>query len=204
MGRNPMSPHPYSLLLAQESATARASQTPARQLAHHLPSLSCLYLQGHCEQKLFDNTIYDHCIIMGVVLELKVLLREGDWNVWPFGFDEGSLYSNMLYPSLCLFFLLLVSWLRTWAAREWEHQLRSRRWHGLSSLRSHCQCRGQEWVHRRWAPMLVTRSQMLWIKNKATQSLIIRDLRLPKQYLPEDIMLIRRRSWMTFLHHFNV
>jgi hypothetical protein len=64
-------------------------------------------------QKPYDNTRYDHCIIMGVVLQLKVLLRKGDWNVWPFGFDEGSLYSNMLYPSLCLFFLLFVSWLRT-------------------------------------------------------------------------------------------
>jgi hypothetical protein len=31
-------------------------------------------------------------------------------------------------------------------------------------------------------------------KNKATQLLIIRDLRLPKDYLPMDIMIIRRRS----------
>jgi hypothetical protein len=32
-------------------------------------------------QKPFDNTRYDHCINMGVILELKVLLREGDWYV---------------------------------------------------------------------------------------------------------------------------
>jgi hypothetical protein len=26
-----------------------------------------------------------------VIFELKVLLREGDWDVGPFGFDEGSM-----------------------------------------------------------------------------------------------------------------
>jgi hypothetical protein len=30
-------------------------------------------------QKPFDNTRYDHCIIMGVILELKVFLGECDW-----------------------------------------------------------------------------------------------------------------------------
>jgi hypothetical protein len=58
-----------------------------------------------------------------------------------------------------------------------------------------------KWVHRRWASMLVTCSQMLWIKNKATQLLIIRDLHLLKYYLPMDKMIIRRRSWRTCLHH---
>jgi hypothetical protein len=43
-------------------------------------------------------------------------------------------------------------------------------------------------------------SQMLWIKNKATQLLSIGDLRLPKHYLPMDIMIIGRRSWRTCLH----
>jgi hypothetical protein len=27
-----------------------------------------------------------------------------------FGLDEGSLHSNMLYPSLCFLLLLLISW----------------------------------------------------------------------------------------------
>jgi hypothetical protein len=49
--------------------------------------------------------------------------------------------------------------------------------------------------------VLVTYSRMLWIKNKATQLLIIRDLCLPKHYLLMDIMIIRRRSWRTCLHH---
>ena len=31
----------------------------------------------------------------------------------PFRFDEGSLDSDMLYPSLSLFFLPLVSWFKT-------------------------------------------------------------------------------------------
>ena len=42
--------------------------------------------------------------------------------------------------------------------------------------------------------LLVTCSWMLWIKNKATQLLIIRDLHLPKHYFPKGIMIIRQRS----------
>jgi hypothetical protein len=49
--------------------------------------------------------------------------------------------------------------------------------------------------------MLVTCSKMLWIKNKATQLLIITDLRLPKHYLHMGIMFIRRRFKRTYLHH---
>jgi hypothetical protein len=57
------------------------------------------------------------------------------------------------------------------------------------------------WVHPRWSPMLVTCSQMLWVKNKATQLLIVKHLRPPKHYSPMSIILIRRRSWRTYLHH---
>jgi hypothetical protein len=45
---------------------------------------------------------------VGIILELKVLLRESDWHMRPFGFDVGSLYSNTLYPSLNFLLLLLV------------------------------------------------------------------------------------------------
>jgi hypothetical protein len=48
--------------------------------------------------------------------------------------------------------------------------------------------------------VLVTCSQMLWIKNKATQLLKIKDLRPSKHYLLLDIMISRRRSWRTSLH----
>jgi hypothetical protein len=51
------------------------------------------------------------------------------------------------------------------------------------------------------AMVLITCSQMLWIKNKATQMLIITDLHLSKHYLHMGIMLIRRRSRRTYLHH---
>jgi hypothetical protein len=64
-------------------------------------------------QKPFDNTRYDHSIIMWVVLELKVFLGECDWYMRPLGFDEGSLHSNMLYPCLCFLLLLLIGWFRT-------------------------------------------------------------------------------------------
>jgi hypothetical protein len=50
---------------------------------------------------------------MGVVLELKVFLRECDWYMGPLGFDEGSLHSNMVYPSLCFLLLFLIGWFRT-------------------------------------------------------------------------------------------
>jgi hypothetical protein len=49
--------------------------------------------------------------------------------------------------------------------------------------------------------LLVTCYQILLIKNKATQSLRIRDLRLLKHYLHMSIMLIRQRSRRTYLHH---
>jgi hypothetical protein len=56
-------------------------------------------------------TRYNHGIFVWVVFELKVLLRESDWNMRPFGFDIGPLHCNMLYPSLGFLLLLLVGWL---------------------------------------------------------------------------------------------
>jgi hypothetical protein len=73
---------------------------------------TCVY-KDVVHQEPLDDTRYDHCIIMRVVLELKVFMGEGDWYVRPLGLDEGSPHSNMLYPSLCLLLLLLVSWFRT-------------------------------------------------------------------------------------------
>jgi hypothetical protein len=65
--------------------------------------------QNIMDQKSLDDTRYDHSIIVRVIFKLKVLLGEGDWDVGPFGFDEGSLHPNMLYPSLRFLLLLLVS-----------------------------------------------------------------------------------------------
>jgi hypothetical protein len=48
--------------------------------------------------------------------------------------------------------------------------------------------------------VLVTCSQMLWIKNKTTKLSNIKDLCPPKHYLLSDIMIFRRRSWRTRLH----
>jgi hypothetical protein len=59
-------------------------------------------------------------------------------------------------------------------------------------------------VHRRWAPMLVTCSQILYIKNKTTQLLMVKDLRPSKHYVLSDIMIFRRRSRMTYLHHLSI
>jgi hypothetical protein len=73
---------------------------------------ACVY-KDIVNPKPFDNIRYDHCIIMGVVLELKVFLGECDWYMRPLGFDEGSLHSNMLYPSLCFLLLLLIGWFKT-------------------------------------------------------------------------------------------
>jgi hypothetical protein len=59
-------------------------------------------------------------------------------------------------------------------------------------------------VHRRWAPMLVTCSQMLYIKNKATQLLIIMDLRLLKYYLFMSIMLHQTKVKKDIPSSFNM
>jgi hypothetical protein len=40
--------------------------------------------QNIVDQKSLDDTRYDHSIIMRIILELKVLLGEGDWDVGPF------------------------------------------------------------------------------------------------------------------------
>jgi hypothetical protein len=67
--------------------------------------------QNIVDQKTLDDTRYDYSIIVGVIFELKVFLGEGAWDVRPLGFDEGSLYPNMLYSPLCFLLLLLVNWL---------------------------------------------------------------------------------------------
>jgi hypothetical protein len=61
------------------------------------------------DQKPLDDTRYNHSIFVRIIFELKVFLGEGDWDVRPLGFDEGSLYPNMMYSPLCFLLLLLVS-----------------------------------------------------------------------------------------------
>jgi hypothetical protein len=51
--------------------------------------------------------------------------------------------------------------------------------------------------------VLVTCSKMLWIKNKATQVLMVKNLRPSKHYLPQDIMIFGRRSRRAYLRHFD-
>jgi hypothetical protein len=46
-------------------------------------------------------------------------------------------------------------------------------------------------------------SRMFYNKNKATQLSTIKDLRPSKHYLLWDIMIFRRRSWRTHLHHLD-
>jgi hypothetical protein len=60
------------------------------------------------DQEPLDDTRYDHCIIVRIILELKVFLGEGDSYMIPIGLDEGSLHSNMLHPSLRFLLLLLT------------------------------------------------------------------------------------------------
>jgi hypothetical protein len=108
-------------------------------------------------QKPFDNTWYDHVVIMGVVLEMKVFLRKCVWYMRPFGFDEESLHSDMLYHSLCFLLLHFVGQFGTWAACDWEHELRSWRCHNLITLWSHCRGRGSEFTgggHQCWSLVL--------------------------------------------------
>jgi hypothetical protein len=64
--------------------------------------------QNIVDQKSLNDTRNDDSIIVRVILELKVLLGEGDWDVGPFRLDEGSLHPDMLYPSLSFLLLFLV------------------------------------------------------------------------------------------------
>jgi hypothetical protein len=74
---------------------------------YNIRCIACIN-QNIVDQKSFDNARNDHSIIVRVILELKVLLGEGNWDVGPSRLDEGSLHPDMLYPSLCLLLLLLV------------------------------------------------------------------------------------------------
>jgi hypothetical protein len=40
--------------------------------------------QNIMDQKSLDDTRYDHNIIVRIIFELKVILREGDWDMGPF------------------------------------------------------------------------------------------------------------------------
>jgi hypothetical protein len=64
------------------------------------------------DQKPFYDIGYDHGIIVGIILELKVLLRKCDRHMRPFRLDIESLYSDMLYLFLSFLLLLLVSWFK--------------------------------------------------------------------------------------------
>jgi hypothetical protein len=46
-------------------------------------STACIN-QNIVDQKTLDDTRYNHSIIVRIVLELKILLGEGDWDVRPF------------------------------------------------------------------------------------------------------------------------
>jgi hypothetical protein len=85
----------------------------------HLPESHCKYdvrctacvNQKIVNQKSFDDTSYNHSIMVRIIFKLKILLGEGDWDVGPLGSDEGSLHSNMLHSSLRFLLLVLVGWL---------------------------------------------------------------------------------------------
>jgi hypothetical protein len=98
--------------------------------------LHCLYPLEHCGPS---------SIIVWVIFKLKVLLRESNWNMRPFGFDIGPLHSNMLYPSLGFLLILLVGRLEAWTACDWEYKLCCYRWRSLMVDRGHW-C-GSEFTH---------------------------------------------------------
>jgi hypothetical protein len=60
-------------------------------------------------------------------------------------------------------------------------------------------------VHRRWAPMLVTCSQMLRLKSKATQKMLnVKALRPLEHYFPQDITTSGRRLQRICLRKFYI
>jgi hypothetical protein len=61
------------------------------------------------DQKPFYDIGYDHGIIVGIILERKVLLRKFDRHMRPFRLDVESLYSDLLYPFCASFFYFLLA-----------------------------------------------------------------------------------------------
>jgi hypothetical protein len=57
----------------------------------------------------FYYTRDNHGISVRVIVETKIILREGNRDMGPFGPDVGSLDTYMLHPSLGLFFLLFIA-----------------------------------------------------------------------------------------------
>jgi hypothetical protein len=69
------------------------------------------------------NTRDHHGVSVWIVLETKIILRECDWYVGPFGLDVGSLDTHMLHPSLGFFPLLPFARFETRAPSDTERKL---------------------------------------------------------------------------------
>jgi hypothetical protein len=74
-------------------------------------------------EKTLNDTRYDHNIIVWIILGLKILLGEGNWNMIPFGLDDGPWTPNMLHPSLSFFHLSLVAWFEASSSLKEENNL---------------------------------------------------------------------------------
>jgi hypothetical protein len=159
-----------------------------------------LHNQNIVDQKSLDDTRYNHSIIVRVILELKLLLGEGDWDVGPFWLDEGSLHPNMLHSSLSLLLLLLVGRFWTWTACYREHHLRSRSYFSFIVERSHQLDSGSEFTgggRQCWGLVL----NFYESRTRQHKMLKVNILRPSKHYFPQDIMIFGWRSWRTYLHH---
>jgi hypothetical protein len=127
-----------------------------------------------------------------IILELKVFLREGIWNMRPLGLDEGPLHPNMLYLLCASFFCLLL------AGSELEPPMIGSTSFVTEGVIACLLCEAIITVVEVSSPEVGANvgpcSQMLYIKNKTTQLLTIKGLHPSKHYLLLDIMIFRRRS----------
>jgi hypothetical protein len=57
----------------------------------------------------FDYTRDNHGFSVRVIFETKIIMKEGNRDMVPFGPDVGSLDTYMLHPSLGLFFLPFIA-----------------------------------------------------------------------------------------------
>jgi hypothetical protein len=138
--------------------------------------------QNIVDQKSLDDTRYNHGIIVRIIFELKIFLGEGNWNVRPLGFDEGSLHPNMLYSSLCFLLLLLL------AGSELKPHVIGSTSFVAEGATTWLLCEAivttVEVSSLAVGANVGPCSQMLYTKNKAIQLLTIKDLRPSKHYFP--------------------
>jgi hypothetical protein len=154
------------------------------------------------DHKSLDNAKYYHCIVLWIILKMKVFLREEIGISDPLDLMKGPCTPTWCTLLCASFFCFLL------AGSELEPPVigstsfvaeGATTWLFCEAIVATVEVSSPE-VDANVSPC----SQMLQIKNKATQLLLVKDLRPSKHYSLSGIMILRRRSWRTYLHRLSI